>query len=274
MQENNLKKKAIQIRKQALHTIYTAKAGHLGGTMSMVDVLVALFYDKMNYDPQNPKLPSRDRFVLSKGHSVESYYQVLADVGFFPAEELEHYCQYGSRLIGHPNCKVPGVELCTGALGHGLSAGVGMALGSRMDGYENFIYVMMGDGEQAEGSVWEAAMAAANYKLDHLVAIVDRNMLQISGCTEEVMALENLADKWRSFGWHVEEMDGNNMAAVQATLKKLPFEKNKPSLILAHTVKAKGICFAENIAKWHHGVPNAEQYQQAMEHLALEEEGL
>lgn len=249
---------------RALQMIYQAKAGHLGGTMSVVDILVALYYHKMNVDPSNPAIENRDRFILSKGHSVESLYCVLADKKFFPETELEKYSSFGSRLFGHPTVKVPGIEICSGALGHGMPAAVGMAIGARLSGIENMTYAVMGDGEQAEGAIWEAAMAAANYKLDNLVGIVDRNMLQISGCTEDVMALESLADKWRAFGWSVKEIDGNDMEQVVAALDALPFEKGKPSLILAHTVKGKGICFAENIAKWHHGVPNEEQYEEAM----------
>ena len=264
MQLQELKLKAIDIRMRALKMIYQAKAGHLGGTMSVVDVLVALYYYKMNVDPSNPTNENRDRFILSKGHSVESLYCVLADKEFFPETELEKYSSFGSRLFGHPTVKVPGIEICSGALGHGMPAAVGMAIGARMSGIENMTYAVMGDGEQAEGAIWEAAMAAANYKLDNLVGIVDRNMLQISGCTEDVMALESLADKWRAFGWSVKEIDGNDMEQVVAALDELPFEKGKPSLILAHTVKGKGICFAENIAKWHHGVPSEEQYEEAM----------
>lgn len=267
VQVKELEKKAIEIRKKTLTMIYTAKAGHLGGTMSMVDILVTLFYDRMKYDPKNPKMEDRDRFVLSKGHSVESYYNVLADTGFFNPKELESYSKYGSKFIGHPTNKVPGIEICTGALGHGLSCAVGMALGSKMNHMGNYTYVIMGDGELAEGSIWEGAMAAANYELDHLIGIVDRNMLQISGCTEDVMKLENLADKWRSFGWNVKEIDGNSIPEIQKAFAEIPFEKGKPNLILAHTIKAKGICFAENIAKWHHGVPNEEQYKEAMEEL-------
>lgn len=259
--------KANDIRMRALKMIFNSKTGHLGGTMSMADMLVALYYNKMNHNPADPSMVGRDRFVLSKGHSVETLYCVLADLGYFPAEELDGYSSFGSRLFGHPTVKVPGIEICSGALGHGVPAAVGMAIGARKSGIDNTTYVMMGDGEQAEGSVWEAAMAAANYKLDNLVGILDRNMLQITGCTENVMALESLADKWRAFGWSVREIDGNDMSQVVETLNAVPFEKGKPSLILAHTVKGKGICFAENNHKWHHGVPNKEQYEEAMEQL-------
>ena len=264
MQLKELELKANEIRTRALRMIFEAKTGHLGGTMSMTDILVALYYYKMNIDPKDPDKRDRDRFILSKGHSVETLYCVLADKGYFPKEELEGYSAFGSRLFGHPTIKVPGVEVCSGALGHGEPVAVGMAIGAKKSNLTSKVYFMMGDGEQAEGSVWEAAMAAANYKLDNLVGILDRNMLQITGPTEEVMALENLADKWRAFGWSVREIDGNDMEQVVAALDAVPFEKRKPSLILAHTVKGKGICFAENISKWHHGVPNEAQYEEAL----------
>lgn len=267
MTVSQLKIKANEIRMRALRMIFESKTGHLGGTMSMADILVALYYYKMQIDPKDPDWPDRDRFVLSKGHSVETLYCVLADLGFFPSEELNSYSALGSRLFGHPTIKVPGIEICSGALGHGEPAAVGMAIAAKRYGMDSHVYVMMGDGEQAEGSVWEAAMAAANYKLDNLTAILDRNMLQITGCTEDVMALESLAEKYRAFGWCVREIDGNDMEQIVNILDALPFEKGKPSLILAHTVKGKGICFAENQAKWHHGIPNLEQFNEAMARL-------
>lgn len=264
MQIKQLELKAIDIRMRALRMIYESKAGHLGGSMSMVDILVALYYHKMNVRPENWQKIDRDRFILSKGHSVETLYCVLADLGFFDPAELDGYSGFGSRLFGHPTVKVPGVEMCSGALGHGLSAAVGMALGAKRSGMNCGVYTIMGDGEQAEGSVWEAAMAAGNYGLDNLTAVVDRNMLQITGCTEDVMRLESLADKYRAFGWSVEEIDGNDMKRVVTALDRLPFERGKPSLILAHTVKGKGVSFAENQVKWHHGIPNEAQYREAM----------
>lgn len=267
MQLYELELKANEMRARALRMIYESRTGHLGGSMSVMDILVALYYHKMNINPKRPDMPERDRFILSKGHSVEGLYCILADLGFFPEEELNAYSSFGSRLFGHPTVKVPGVEICSGALGHGEPVAVGMAIGARKAGIDNKTYFIMGDGEQAEGSVWEAAMAGANYKLDNLVGILDRNGLQITGSTEDVMALESLAEKWRAFGWSVREIDGNNMEQIVETLDSIPFEKGKPSLILAHTVKGKGICFAENNHKWHHGVPNEEQYTQAMEVL-------
>ena len=262
-----LKNKAIQIRKELLQMIYDAKTGHTGGSLSSVDILVALYYEIMKIDPKNPKWESRDRFVLSKGHSVEGYYTILADSGFFPKDELKYFCKFNSRLIGHPSVKIPGVEMNTGALGHGLSVAVGMALAGKMDKKGYKVYVLMGDGELAEGSIWEGAMAARHYKLDNLIGIIDRNHLQISGNTENIMSLENLKEKWNSFGWNVLVEDGNNIKKMIDIFKKIPIVKEKPHLIIANTVKGKGVSFIENDAKWHHKVPNIEQLERAMKEL-------
>lgn len=268
-----LKKKAIDIRLELIKLIYEAKTGHMGGALSSVEVMVALYYCVMNIDALDPSKEDRDRFVLSKGHSVEGYYSILADKGFFPIEELKTYNKFNSRLIGHPTVKVPGIEMNTGALGHGLAAAVGMALAGKMDQKSYRVFTLMGDGEQAEGSVWEAAMAGGHYRLDNLVGIVDRNRLQISGNTENVMTLESLSDKWRAFGWEVKEIDGNNIMEVVEALKAVPFKSGKPNLIISNTVKGKGVSFMENVAKWHHGVPSSEQYEQAIKelHAQLEE---
>lgn len=262
-----LRKESRECRKLLTTMIYHAGTGHIGGSLSATDILTALYFDVMNVDPHNPEWPERDRFILSKGHSVEAYYAVLALKGFFPVSELDTFSRFQSRLLGHPNRKVPGVEMNTGALGHGLPVAVGMALAARMDGKRFRVYALMGDGEQAEGSNWEAAMAAANYGLDNLVGIVDRNGLQISGGTEDVMRLEDLAAKWRAFGWDVLDTDGNDIAALAKTFRSLK-PGGKPHLILAHTVKGKGVPFMENRAEWHHGVLNAEQYAKAMAELA------
>lgn len=264
---NALKKKAIEIRRDLIRMIYEAKTGHTGGSLSSVDIITALYYDVMKIDPGNPLWEERDRFILSKGHSVEGYYTILADRGFFPKEELKTFSKFGSRLIGHPSVKVPGVEMNTGALGHGLSAAVGMALAGKMDGKDYKVFVLMGDGEQAEGSVWEAAMAGGHYGLDNLVGIIDRNRLQISGNTESVMRLDSLRDKWTSFGWEVYEVDGNDIDKLPEVFSGTPLVQGKPSLILANTIKGKGVSYMENIAKWHHGVPNQEQFEQAMREL-------
>lgn len=267
-----LESQSAACRKTLTEMIYLAKSGHIGGSLSETDILVALYFGIMKIRPEEPLWPERDRFVLSKGHSVEAYYAVLAARGFFPESELRTYGQFGSRLLGHPNKKVPGVEINTGALGHGLPVAVGMAISGKLDGKNFRVFALMGDGELAEGSVWEGAMAAANYGLDHLIAVIDRNRLQISGPTEQVMRLENLADKWRSFGWDVEEADGNDMETLIRVLSG--FQANgKPHLLIADTVKGKGVSFMENRPEWHHGVLNEEQYRQAIRELSAQEGG-
>jgi transketolase len=264
----SLKVKATEIRMDLLKMIYEAGTGHTGGSLSNTDILTALYYSVMNIDPQNPDWEERDRYVQSKGHAVESYWAILADKGFFPKEELKTFSQFNTRLIGHPNNKVPGVEMNTGALGHGLPIAVGMALAAKMDGKSYRVFTLMGDGEQAEGSVWEGAMAAAQYKLDNLVAIIDRNKLQITGSTEDVMSLDPLDEKWRAFGWEVVEVDGNDIEQLVDVLTNIPKATGKPTMIIAHTVKGKGISFAENVTKWHHHVPSEEEYKLAMEELS------
>lgn len=263
-----LKIKAAQIRMDLLTIIHRAKTGHTGGSLSNTDILTALYYEVMNIDPSNPKLADRDRFIASKGHSVESLWCILADLGFFPKEELETYSQFGTRLIGHPNNKVPGIEMNTGALGHGLPISVGIALAAKRDGRSYRVFCLMGDGEQAEGSNWEAAMAGAHYKLDNLVGIIDRNGLQISGSTEDVMGLEPLEDKWAAFGWNVISIDGNDMEQLVRTFRSVPEVEGKPTLIVANTVKGKGVSFAENVPAWHHHVPNDEQLKLALAELS------
>ncbi|WP_026883430.1 transketolase [Clostridium akagii] len=260
----DLKLKAKQIRKGVLNMVYVSKAGHIGGSLSSIDILTTLYYNVLNIDAKNIKNPDRDRFVLSKGHIAESLYYILGDKGFFNKEKLRTYSQYGSTLIGHPNSKNPGVEINTGSLGHGLPVSVGMALAGKRDNKNYRVFTLMGDGEQAEGSVWEGAMSAANYKLDNLVGIIDRNGLQISGTTEEVMALDNLSDKWSSFGWEVVEVDGNDIEKLLTVLNNIPAKKGKPTMIIANTIKGKGISFMENQVKWHHGVLTKEQYDQAV----------
>ncbi|WP_339316662.1 transketolase [Paenibacillus sp. FSL R10-2734] len=263
MDTRALKIKAAHIRKDLLTIIHRAKTGHTGGSLSNTDILTALYYDIMNIDPTNPKWVLRDRFIASKGHSVESLWCILADKGFFPKEELETYSQFGTRLIGHPNNKVPGIEMNTGALGHGLPISVGMALAAKRDGLPYRVFCLMGDGEQAEGSNWEAAMAGAHYKLDNLVGIIDRNRLQISGATEDVMGLEPLEEKWAAFGWNVVSINGNDMDELIEAFRAAPILSGKPTLIMANTVKGKGVSFAENVPAWHHHVPNDEQLKLA-----------
>ncbi|MGG1314610.1 MULTISPECIES: transketolase [Cohnella] len=268
MEIRELKAKAIQIRMDLLKIIHRAKTGHTGGSLSNTDILTALYYRVMKIDPRNPKWEERDRFIASKGHSVESLWCILADLGFFPKEELGTYSQFGTRLIGHPNNKVPGIEMNTGALGHGLAISVGMALAAKRDGKSYRVFCLMGDGEQAEGSVWEAAMAGAHYKLDNLVGIIDRNRLQISGSTEDVMGLEPLEEKWKAFGWHVVSIDGNDMASLIEAFEAVPEVAGKPTLIMANTVKGKGVSFAENVPHWHHHVPNDEELEKALAELS------
>lgn len=262
--QNKVKYKAYELRQKILKIISDGQSGHAGGDMSEIDILTVLFYRILNIDVKNPSFENRDRFILSKGHAVEAYYAVLADLGFICEEQLQTFSQFRSNLIGHPNCKVPGIEVNSGALGHGLSIGVGMALAAMMDNRPYKVFVLMGDGEQAEGSVWEAAMAASQYKLNHLCAIIDRNKLQISGKTEDVMALEPLRQKWEAFGFEVIEVDGHNYKELETVLLK---ETQKPKLMIAHTVKGKGVSFMENNVKWHHGVPNAEQLEKALQEL-------
>ncbi len=267
MDVRSLEKKAVQIRKDVVQMIYDAKTGHTGGALSSTDIMTTLFYGIMNITPENSKHPDRDRFILSKGHSVEPYWTILAERGFIEKEELKTFSQFNSRLIGHPNNKVDGVEMNTGSLGHGLSVASGMALAAKMDKKDYRVFTLMGDGEQAEGSVWEGAMFAAHYKLDNLVAIIDRNRLQISGCTEDVMGLDPLDKKWESFGWNVMEVDGNNIEQLYDALIKEPACIDKPTLILANTIKGKGVSFIENQAAWHHKVPTEQEYVQAINEL-------
>lgn len=257
-----MNRKSIELRKKIMDIVYNAKGGHIGGDMSSTDILVSLYYGFLNINANNQKAAERDRFILSKGHCVEAYYSVLNDLGFITDEELSTYAKFNSRLIGHPTNKVPGIEFNTGALGHGLSVGVGMAIGAKKSGYDSRICVLMGDGELAEGSVWEAAMAASHYKLDNLIAIIDRNGLQISGSTEKVMSQEDLQLRWTAFGFNTIVVDGHDIGAVLDALNNRV--KGKPTAIIAKTIKGKGVSFMENQPAWHHKVPTAEQYEQAM----------
>lgn len=259
--------KAQNIRKDIINMIYTAKTGHTGGALSATDILTTLYYKVLNVSSDNPKMKNRDRFVLSKGHSVEPLWCILADKGFFPKEDLKTFSTFGSKLIGHPNNKVPGVEMNTGSLGHGLSVANGMALAGKKSNEDYRVYTLMGDGEQAEGSVWEAAMFASHYKLDNLVAIVDRNGLQISGATEDVMNIEPFEAKWKAFGWNVIGTNGNDISELIKAFESASLYKGKPTLIVANTTKGKGVSFIENQAQWHHKVPTDDELQTAMTEL-------
>ncbi|MBN2181564.1 MAG: transketolase [Sedimentisphaerales bacterium] len=263
MTDDELKIKSIHYRKKLLEYIKKAGAGHTGGSLSCVDILNVLYNRIMNISPQNFGDPARDRYVQSKGHSVEALYVVLADKGFFPESDLETLCKYRSHYVGHPTRKVNGIEHNSGALGHGLAFGAGVALSAKKDKAAYKVYVLLGDGELVEGSNWETFMAAAHYRLDNLTAIVDRNNLQITGKTEDVCGLERLDEKFRAFGWHVEIVDGHDIAALSDVLGKVPFKTDKPSLVIANTIKGKGVSFIENDHTWHHHVPTDSQYRQA-----------
>lgn len=262
-----LQRKALELRKDVLDMVVRAGAGHIGGDFSVMEILVTLYYKHLRVDPQDPRAAGRDRFILSKGHSVEAYYAVLADRGFFPKERLAEYARPGSDLIGHPTAKIPGIETNSGSLGHGLSVGAGMALAGKMDRAGYRVYVVMGDGELAEGSVWEAAMFAGHHRLDNLCAVVDRNRLQISGGTEDILRLEPLRERFSSFGWRVIPASGNDTSSLDAAFTKATVPVGAPCVILADTVKGCGVSFMENRAGWHHRVPSDEEYQQAAEEL-------
>ncbi len=266
---DRLRALATSIRRRDLQMIYGAKLGHIGGDLSSADILVTLYFGGvLHYDPNRPNAPDRDRFILSKGHGAGLLYTTLAHAGFFPLEELATFAQPLSRLNGHPNrTKVPGVETNTGPLGHGLPVAVGCALGARMDGASWRTIVVTGDGELQEGSNWEAALSAAHYKLDNLTVIVDRNGLQQGDFTERTMHLDPLADKWRAFGWSVREVNGHNYAALLDVFGQLPFEWGRPNCIIAHTHKGQGVSFMRDRPAWHHRVPSAEEYTQALSEL-------
>jgi transketolase len=263
-----LRKKAYEIRQRNLIMIHEAGGGHTGGDLSSADILAALYLNGvLNVDPQNPRDPDRDRFFMSKGHSSGLLYTTLAFAGFFPKEELNTYMQPLSRLNGHPNVHVPGVEANTGALGHGLPLAVGAALASKLDDAAWRAFVLTGDGELQEGSNWEAAMAAAQYKLDNLTLIIDRNRIQMVDRTERIIGLEPLGDKWRAFGWAVREIDGQDHAEIMQTLNAIPFEAGKPNCVIANTTKGAGVSFIEDRAAWHHRVPTEDELETALEEL-------
>lgn len=267
MESKELKRKAELLRRRLLTLIYQGGTGHTGGDLSVLNLLTVLYNHTLHVDPKNPKMAERDRFVLSKGHCAEALYVVLCDKGFFGEEELEAYGKYGAHLGGHPDNTIPGVEINTGALGHGLSVGVGMALSAKMDQKDWKTYVVMGDGEQAEGSIYEAAMAANKYHLDNLVAFIDRNGLQISGSTEKVMPLESICERWTAFGWDVKTIDGDSVEDIVYALDHVDFTNRKPHLFVSKSTKGLGVGFMENVAKWHHGVPSAAQYEEALKDI-------
>lgn len=260
----NLTAFSFDLRRKVVEMIIEGKGGHIGGDMSVIDILITLYFKQMNISPENMDDPDRDRFVLSKGHSVEAYYAVLAAKGFFPMEEvIANFSKFGSKYIGHPNNKLPGIEMNSGSLGHGLPVSIGMALAGKMDKRDYRVYTVMGDGELAEGSVWEGAMAASHYKLDNLCAIIDRNRLQISGSTEDVMHHDSQIERWSAFGWHVINVEnGNSIDELDAAFNEAKATKGKPSLVLANTTKGYGSSIMENVASWHHHVPTEEEAKQ------------
>ena len=264
-------------RKRLVEVVYAAKAGHIGGDLSCLNVMTALYFHVMKSLTPNPSpkgegnlmSPERDRFVLSKGHCVEALYVTLEAKGFLKSEVLDTLGRFGSVLSGHPTIEVPGIEVNSGALGHGLSIGVGMAIAAKMDRKAWRTYVLMGDGEQGEGSIYEAAMAGSKYRLDNLVAIIDRNHLQISGDTEDVMPIDSIKERWGAFGWDVISMNGDSMADVVKTFDTIDYTNKKPHLLISNTTKGRGVSFMEGIAKWHHGVLNEEQCKEAVKEIEL-----
>ena len=266
MTDHELQLKAVGLRRAMLKLIVGAGAGHTGGGLSCMDILNVLYNRVLNVSPQTFTSPTRDRYVQSKGHCVEALYAVLADRGFFPASDLDTVCHYQSHYVGHPTRHIPGIEMNTGALGHGLPICIGMALAAKMDSAPFRVFTLLGDGELAEGSNWEAGLAAAHYDLDNLTAIIDHNTLQISGHTRDVMSNEPLDEKWRAFGWAVKVVPGHDYAALTEALSQ-PAEIGKPTCIIANTTKGKGVSFMENVAKWHHGVPSDAELKQALGEL-------
>ena len=260
-----LERMAATIRCDVIHMIHCARAGHPGGSLSAADIVTALYFRVMRLDPQNPAWPERDRFILSKGHGCPVWYAALAPPGLIGKAELATLRRHDSRKQGHPDMlKTPGLDMTAGSLGHGLSAGLGMALGGRVKGLRFHVYVVLGDGETQEGEVWEAALAAAKWQVSNLVAILDRNHLQNDGETDQIMPIEPVADKWRAFGWDVREIDGHDMGQIVEALEDVRDHAARPTLVLAHTVKGRGVSFMENVAGWHGRAPTDEEAEQAL----------
>ena len=273
--EVELKRVANTIRQDIIKMLLPAKSGHPGGSLSGADILATLYFKEMNINPAEPAWADRDRFILAKGHAAPVLYAALAEKGFFPKEELLYLRQTGHMLQGHPDMKkTPGVDMSTGSLGQGLSVANGIALAGKLDKKDYRVFVLLGDGEMAEGQVWEAAMAAAHYKLDNVVGILDYNGLQIDGPTDEVMSSAPIADKWRAFGWHVIEVDGHDIQALLNSYAEAKQTKGKPTILIAKTIKGKGVSFMENQVGWHGNAPNSEQAEQALKELREEAEQL
>ena len=270
-----LKRAANALRQDIIKMLVSSKSGHPGGSLSAAEIVTTLFFQEMRIDPQNPAWPERDRFVLSKGHAAPVLYSALAAKGYFPREELQGLRSCGRILQGHPDMKkTPGVDMSTGSLGQGLSAANGMALAARLDGKEYRVFVLVGDGEMEEGQIWEAAMAAAHYQLDNITGILDYNGLQIDGPTDSVMCSAPLKEKWQAFGWHVLEVDGHDPEDLLGAYAKAKEVKGKPTMIIAKTVKGKGVSFMENEISWHGTAPSEEQGVQALKELGEEARSL
>jgi transketolase len=260
--------KATEIRRSIIEMVYRAQSGHIGGSLGATELLVALYYRAMQHQPGNPAWADRDRFVLSKGHCTPVYYSVLADCGYFPRADLWTFRRPGTHLQGHPCAhKTPGVDASTGTLGLGISTGAGMALAAKLRKQEHTVYIVCGDGEIQEGQAWEAAMFAHKYKLDNIIAFVDRNFLQTDGNSEDIMPLEPLRAKWEAFGWRTDEIDGHDFAQILYTIERAKASSGQPTMIIANTIKGKGVPFMENDNHWHGAPPTQQQYERAMEEL-------
>ncbi|MEI6875132.1 MAG: transketolase [Spirochaetota bacterium] len=269
-----LKSKALQLRYNLLEMIGVGKAGHLGGSSSLAEIMAVLYFMKMNIDPRNPHDPDRDRLILSKGHAALIQYAALCELGYFPRSELRKVKSLNGLLQGHPDLSIPGIEAVTGSLGQGLSIGVGMALALRLDKRASRVYVIMGDGEQSEGQLWEAAMAAANFKVDNLTAFIDWNKIQATGPTKEIFSIPDLHLKWSSFGWEVIQVDGHDIGEIIEAIEKAEKVKGKPCLVLLDTIKGKCFSFAENNAAYHNGILDDKKFEQAMRELDALKAGL
>jgi transketolase len=269
---HQLKLSAVMARKHIIEMLFLAKSGHPGGSLSAVDGIIALYFEHMNHNPKNPCDPNRDRFILSKGHAAPALYAVLAQQGYFPNKELKKLRSVDCMLQGHPVCSyTSGVEASTGSLGHGLSFAIGVALAGKLDQKPYHVYVMLGDGETNEGQIWEAAAVASHYKLDNLIALIDRNFLQIDGNTEEVLRLESVRDRWTAFGWYVIEIDGHNFIEILDALNEAVSIENKPTMIILNTVKGKGVSFMENNVDFHGVAPNEMEFKIAMDELTIQQ---
>jgi len=266
---SDLEARAKEMRREMVRMVQIAGSGHLAPALSCADIVTALYFKVLKTNPRDPKDEDRDRFLLSAGHKCLALYVALAMAGYFPMEALNTFLQFGSMLGGHPDSsKIPGVEISTGALGHGLPIGVGMGLGGKLLKKDYKIYVLLGDGEVSEGSNWEAASAASHFKLDNLIGIIDRNGLCADGSISEVMNVEPLVDKWSAFGWETREIDGHNMQQIVSILENVPVKNDKPTMIIANTIKGKGVSFMENRYEWHNKVPTPEQFEVAFRELA------